>query len=213
MITLSHLSKTLGNQNILSDVSFTITSGERLIILGQNGAGKTTLIRCILGEYQPSSGEVRVLGFAPFKNRVRALEHIAFVPQLPPPLRYTVKELFDYCADVTDCDRNTIRSYCDYFELDVNAHIHKPFYKLSGGMKQKVLISIAFARSSPILIFDEPTANLDVVARDRFRSLLSDNRCRDKTMIFISHRIEEVSNVVKRSIELDLGKVVKDVLL
>ncbi len=210
MIEIQNLSKKLGGQDILSDISFTVLKGEKVIILGQNGAGKTTLIRCILGEYYPTQGSVLIDGFSPIRKRVEALRHIAFVPQLPPPLKYTVKELFDYSANITGCDQHHFRKYCTMFDLDIDAHVHKPFFKLSGGMKQKVLISIAFARKSAIMIFDEPTANLDAQSRAFFKKLVSDASMKDKTFMFISHRTEEVEGVVSRSIELDFGKVIKD---
>lgn len=210
MIEIQNLSKTLGGQAILTNISFVVPNGEKMIILGQNGAGKTTLIRCILGEYRPTQGLVRINGFSPVYERVDALRHIAFVPQMPPPLKYTVKELFDYSAKITGCDQSQFREYCTMFDLDIDAHIHKPFFKLSGGMKQKVLISIAFARESTTMIFDEPTANLDAKSRTLFKALVSDRVMKDKTFIFISHRIEEVEGVVNRAVELDFGKVVND---
>jgi ABC-2 type transport system ATP-binding protein len=213
MIEIKHLSKKLGNQMVLSDVSFDVPDGDKLIILGQNGAGKTTLIRCILGEYKPTSGVVKVNGVSPVSNRAVALGATVFVPQLPPPLRYTVAELLKYAEDVAQCDSKKMKDCCAFFDFDFASNAMKPFYKLSGGMKQKVLISIAFARPCSIMIFDEPTANLDIKGRESFQTLLSDASRRDKTFIFISHRVEDVSAAIKRSIELDLGKVVKDAVL
>ncbi len=210
MIEIKNLSKKLGGQPILKDISFSIPDGEKIIIIGQNGAGKTTLIRCVLGEYWPTQGSVVINGFSPVRKRVKALTNIAFVPQLPPPLKYTVRELFHYSASITGCAPNRFHEYCAMFDLDIDAHIHKPFFKLSGGMKQKVLISIAFARDSAIMIFDEPTANLDAKSRTFFKELVSGAEMKDKTFIFISHRTEEVEGVVSRAIELDFGQVTKD---
>jgi ABC-2 type transport system ATP-binding protein len=97
-------------------------------------------------------------------------------------------------------------------DLDLKAHVHKLFFKLSGGMKQKLLIAIALSRDPNIFIFDEPTANLDPQGRAIFYELLQPYK-RDKLMIFISHRLEEIGDLVNRKIEMDLGRVVNDALL
>ena len=76
-------------------------------------------------------------------------------------------------------------------------------------MKQKLLIAIAIAKKPEIFIFDEPTANLDPKGRESFYEIIKEYS-KDRLTIFISHRIEEVSNMVNRKVELDLGKVVLD---
>ena len=76
-------------------------------------------------------------------------------------------------------------------------------------MKQKFLIALAFGRASKAMIFDEPTANLDPSARERFKTLLR-KYAKDKSLIFISHRLDEVEGLVKRMICMDLGRIVDD---
>ncbi|MDR1528872.1 MAG: ABC transporter ATP-binding protein [Burkholderiales bacterium] len=210
MITIQNLDKAFAKQKVLSDVTIKIADGEKVLLLGHNGAGKTTLIRCLLGEYRPDHGTVTVAGHSLAHERVAALRKIAFVPQLPPPIRFTLNELFEYAAKIGHCDIDKIRKNSIYFGLNTDAHDHKAFYKLSGGMKQKTLISIAFSRDADIFIFDEPTANLDTMGRDRFRERISADAMKEKTIIFIGHRLEELSSVVTRIIELDLGKVIRD---
>ena len=85
----------------------------------------------------------------------------------------------------------------------------KSFFKLSGGMKQKLLIAISLARKSNIIIYDEPTANLDPKARDDFYRLLKQNED-EKVLLFVTHRLEEVRDLVNRQIYMDLGTVVSD---
>ncbi|MDR0247420.1 MAG: ABC transporter ATP-binding protein [Burkholderiales bacterium] len=210
MIDIQNLDKTLSSQKILSGITLNIASGEKVLFLGHNGAGKTTLIRCLLGEYRPDCGKISINGHSLSSERVEALREIAFVPQLPPPIRFTLDELFEYAAKIGHCSVDKIKENSLYFGLDADAHKHKAFYKLSGGMKQKILISIAFSRNADVFIFDEPTANLDSIGRDCFRKLIGAPEMSNKTLIFISHRLEELSSVVTRVIELDLGKVVRD---
>lgn len=209
MIKVKNLTKTFAKQNSLDDVSLSFGEAEKVIIMGQNGAGKTTLIRAILGEYIPSSGKVSIKGFNPFTNREEALQNIGFVPQLPPPIKFSVQELINYAQVSSNASKEDVISLCQKMDLDITLHMKKLFFKLSGGMKQKLLIAIALAKKPDIFIFDEPTANLDPKGRENFYALLEDVKS-DSLMIFISHRIEEVGHIVTRKIEMDLGKVIVD---
>jgi ABC-2 type transport system ATP-binding protein len=209
MIEVKNLTKKFGNQISLDNVSLKLEKNESVIIMGQNGAGKTTLVRTILGEYIPSQGGVLINQYDPFKHREKALQNIGFVPQLPPPIKLSVKELIDYAVISSGSKKEKITEICEKLELDLNSNFNKLFFKLSGGMKQKLLIAIALAKNPNIFIFDEPTANLDPKGREIFYSIL-DEYIDNKVMIFISHRIEEVHHIVNRKIEMDLGKVILD---
>jgi ABC-2 type transport system ATP-binding protein len=93
--------------------------------------------------------------------------------------------------------------------LDLGKIARLPFVKLSGGMKQKLLISIAMGRDTNILVMDEPAANLDPDARHIFFELLAE-RLQNTTMLISSHRLDEVAPLVNRVLEMDRGKVVLD---
>ncbi len=209
MIKIKNLTKTFGTQNSLDNISLELNKEDRVIIMGQNGAGKTTLIRSILGQYIPTNGEIEVAGFNPFKNRVDTISKIGFVPQLPPPIKLTVEELINFAVKSSNIDKDEIVELCSKMDLDIKSHFKKIFFKLSGGMKQKLLIAIAIAKKPEIFIFDEPTANLDPKGRESFYEIIKEYS-KNRLTIFISHRIEEVSNMVNRKVELDLGKVVLD---
>ena len=99
--------------------------------------------------------------------------------------------------------------YANEMKLDVSANLNKSFFKLSGGMKQKMLIAISLAKKSDIIIYDEPTANLDPKARDDFYRLLKQNE-EEKVLLFVTHRLEEVKDLVNRQIYMDLGKIISD---
>ncbi|MFV0562971.1 ABC transporter ATP-binding protein [Malaciobacter mytili] len=209
MIKINNLTKKFANQISLDNVSLELNKSENIIIMGQNGAGKTTLIRSILGQYLPTKGEILIANKDPFKDRVNTLNLIGFVPQLPPPIRLTVEELILYAKVSSNVNIDDIFRLCKKMDLDLQSHLKKVFFKLSGGMKQKLLISIAIAKNPDIFIFDEPTANLDPKGREMFYSLLEEYN-EKKLMIFVSHRIDEVSHIVNRKIQMDLGKVISD---
>ena len=212
MIEIKNVSKTFGSQKILSDVNLRILRGQKVAILGQNGAGKSSLMRIILGEFQSDAGEVKIGGFNPLKNRKAALELVSFVPQTPPPLKFSLAELCEFVCKSSNVKFEDIAKFCELMQLNLSANFKKPFYKLSGGMKQKMLISIAFAKNTPVMMFDEPTANLDPSARERFLALVGEFGV-DKTLIFISHRLSEIGDMLDRCVEMDLGCVVKDEIL
>jgi len=161
MIKVSNLTKKFGSHVSLDSINCEFNKNESIALMGANGAGKTTLIRSILGYYHPNAGEVLINGLNPVKDRVKVLENISFVPQLPPPIKLSLKELMQYISIGANVDKELIMHYANEMKLDATANLNKSFFKLSGGMKQKMLIAISLAKKSDIIIYDEPTANLD----------------------------------------------------
>jgi len=209
MIKTTNLTKKFGKHVSLDNVSIEFKKNESIALMGANGAGKTTLVRSLLGYYHPNSGEVLINGLDPIKERVKVLENISFVPQLPPPIKLSIAELMQYISVSAHVDRELITHYANEMKLDIKANLNKSFFKLSGGMKQKLLIAISLAKKSDIIIYDEPTANLDPKARDDFYRLLKQNED-EKVLLFVTHRLEEVKDLVNRQVYMDLGKVVSD---
>jgi ABC-2 type transport system ATP-binding protein len=212
MIEVSNLTKKFASHVSLDNVSVEFNKNEYIALMGPNGAGKTTLIRSILGYYHPNSGGVLINGMDPINQRVEVLDKISFVPQLPPPIKLSLNELIQYIEASSSVDKNLIMHYANEMKLDLKANLNKSFFKLSGGMKQKMLIAISLAKKSNIIIYDEPTANLDPVARDDFYRLLKQNED-EKILLFVTHRLDEVKEIVNRQIYMDLGKIVSDELV
>jgi len=209
MIKVSNLTKKFGTHISLDNVNCEFKKNESIALMGANGAGKTTLIRSIMGYYHPNSGEVLINGLNPIKERVAVLNHISFVPQLPPPIKLSIEELLQYISVSAEVDKELIKHYANEMKLDISSNLSKSFFKLSGGMKQKLLIAISLAKKSDIIIYDEPTANLDPKARDDFYRLLQQNE-EEKVLLFVTHRLEEVKELINRQIYMDLGKIVSD---
>ena len=209
MIKVSNLTKKFGSNISLDNINCEFHKNEAIALMGANGAGKTTLIRSILGYYHPNSGEVLIKGLNPVKERTKVLKDISFVPQLPPPIKLSLDELIKYVCVSADVDKELIMHLANEMKLDIKANLSKSFFKLSGGMKQKLLIAISLAKKSDIIIYDEPTANLDPKARDDFYRLLKQNES-DKVLLFVTHRLEEVKDIVNRQIYMDMGKIISD---
>ncbi len=208
MIHCENLSKSFKRARVLDGINLDIALGERIALIGSNGAGKTTLIRCLLGEYV-HDGKVSIDGRSSRTDRTAVLGGIGFVPQLPPPLKMPVGQLIEFSAALSGADPRQIDAIAGRLGLAVDGIRARPFIKLSGGMKQKLLIAIALGRDAKLLIMDEPAANLDPEARKIFFDLLAE-RQEKATMLISSHRIDEVAALVNRVIEMDMGKVVLD---
>lgn len=209
MIEIKNLTKKFGKAISLNNVSVNFNKNDHIALMGANGAGKTTLIRLMLGYYHPNDGQVLINGLDPINNRIDVLKNISFVPQLPPPISLNLDDLLSYIEKSSDTKREDIFYYAKEMELDLQGNMNKSFFKLSGGMKQKLLIAISLAKKSDIMIFDEPTANLDPKARDNFYRLLKEIRT-EKVMLFVTHRLDEVESLVNRQIYMDLGEIVSD---
>jgi ABC-2 type transport system ATP-binding protein len=208
MIEFNSLSKKFGKAEVLKELDLSINKGERIALVGSNGAGKTTLIRCLLGEYV-YSGSVLIDGKKPRDFRTDVLKHIGFVPQISPPLKIPVAQLISFVANLCESKEQKIIDMIEELGLDFNQIKSLPFVKLSGGQKQKVLISIALGRDADILIMDEPAANLDPEARHIFFKILA-TKIENSIMLISSHRLDEVAPLVNRVIEMDQGKIVLD---
>jgi len=209
LVNANRVSKVFMGTKVLDNVDLQIARGDRIAMMGPNGAGKTTLVRTILGFYHIDSGEITVNGHDPVKERVKVLKNISFIPQLPPPVKLSIEEMLLYVERSSEISRIKIFEESAKMDLDLEKHLSKPFFKLSGGMKQKLLIAIALSKKSDLLIFDEPTANLDPKGREKFYDLLTqiDEDC---STLFITHRLDEIEGLVNRKVYMDLGKVVED---
>ncbi len=208
MIKFSQVVKRFRGQTVLKGVDLEIPLGHRVALVGSNGAGKTTLIRCLLGEYT-HEGRVTIDGMDPRRQRTEVLSRVGFVPQLPPPLKMPVGQLIRFAATLGRADPRRIAEVAGQLGLDVAQFRRHPFFKLSGGQKQKLLIAIALGRDCDLLVMDEPAANLDPEARHIFFGLLAEKR-EQAAMLISSHRLDEVATLVNRVVEMDQGEVVLD---
>ena len=208
LLQVEQLGKAFGRENVLQEICLNIHAQDRIALVGSNGAGKTTLFRCILGQYQ-YKGQVLFDGLVPRENRQDVLNKIGFVPQLPPPLKMPVAHLIRFAADVSRSDPNEMIAVANDLGLEYTQIAKRPFNKLSGGQKQKLLISIALGRPTSLLIMDEPAANLDPDARHVLFQALAE-RADQVAMIISSHRLDEVATLVNRVVEMDQGKIVLD---
>ncbi len=207
IIEIEDLTKNFGKGDVLKGIALKIDKGERVIIVGGNGSGKTTLLRCIIGSYH-YDGTIKVLDRDARKKKSELARYIGYVPQLPPPMSMTVRQLIEFVCDVTGSDDEPILDVLKQLKFE-EAGIDRSFKRLSGGMQKKVLMAIAIGRVPDILILDEPLAHIDPKSREVISEAV--NAMPEKTtVLFTSHREEKGSIRASRLIEMDNGEIIVD---
>jgi nitrous oxidase accessory protein len=210
MVQVENLSKQFGKVKALDNLAFEIQAGEAVALWGANGAGKTTALRCLLGVI-PYQGTVRLGAFHSTWQGKAVRRLLGFVPQ---EINFhddlTVQETLHFYARLKKTAVDTAHTVSFLKRLGLDSHLEKQVGDLSGGMKQRLGLAIALLADPPVLILDEPTANLDVRAREEFLSLLAELKTAGKTLIFSSHRPDEVTALADRVLVLENGHLVAD---
>jgi ABC-type multidrug transport system ATPase subunit len=208
MITIAHVRKAFGPVVALDGVSLELGAGESVAFVGANGSGKTTLLRALLGLLR-FEGRICIGGVDVAREPEVALRCVAYIPQIAPPIDAPVEEVVRAHAAIRGMRDDETATRAQRLGLDLGACRRKKFRELSGGMKQKLLAAMALASGAPVLVCDEPTANLDGEARASFCAQLAE-RPASGLLVLCSHRAEEVRQLVRRVVELDGGRVVRD---
>ena len=208
MISIEHVSKRFGRVQALRDISLQIAPGERVAFVGSNGSGKTTLLRALLG-LSRTDGRIQIAGHDVAAHPELALRHVAYVPQIAPPLEAPVSEVVTAYAALRGIATGRVADEAAVMGLSLAELSRVRFRDLSGGMKQKLLAALALAAPAPILVCDEPTSNLDAAARHAFFGAIEE-RGPGSILLLCSHREEEVHSFVERVVELRDGELVRD---
>ena len=217
-IEVRNLSFSYGDRPVLHDISFSVDKGEFLSILGPNGVGKSTLFRCVLGLLSGYTGQVLVEGIDSRSFSVReAAKHIAYIPQSSHPIfNYSV---FDIVLMGRTSNLSTFRSprksdaeLCLWALEKVGiGHLRdRCFHRLSGGEQQLVLMARALVQRAPVLMLDEPTANLDfgnqLLVLEQCRSLAREGY----TVIQTTHHPEQSYQYSDRILAIQKGRVLTE---
>jgi ABC-2 type transport system ATP-binding protein len=208
LIEARDLTKRYGAHVALDRANFAVESGRIVGLIGPNGAGKTTALRAILG-LTSYEGQLQVLGREPLRDRT-ALMHdacfIADVAVLPSWLR--VDHAIDFVAGVHPRFRRD-RATALLAKTQIGGK--RRMRELSKGMKTQVHLALTMAIDAKLLVLDEPTLGLDILARSAFYdALVNDYMDETRTILITTHQVEEVENLLTDVLFIDKGRIVVD---
>jgi ABC-2 type transport system ATP-binding protein len=207
-IEICNLTKVYNEKRGLLPVTLEVAKGELIAVIGHNGAGKSTLLKILASWHLPDSGHVLVDGIN-LENRLAVVRKIGFVPETPNlfdffSVEYNLK-LFARLFQVPSLRIEEILK-----EFDLLPFRKNKIQVLSKGLRQRVSIGRALLADPPLLLFDEPTSGLDFEMTKEIYRLLKDFHASGKTIIFTSHRSEEIKTLATRVIMLHQGSLVFD---
>lgn len=205
---VKNLSKLYGQNRGLSATSFAVEHGELIAIVGHNGAGKSTLLKMLANWIVPDGGEAVVAG-VDLKNRAAAVKKIGFIPEDPNLFDFfSVQYNLQLFARLSRTPMSRVEQILD--ELNLQAFRKSKVQTLSKGLKQRVSIGRALIADPAILLLDEPTSGLDFETTREVYRLLNAMHDAGKTILFTSHRPEEIKNLATRIMVLHQGKMIFD---
>ena len=196
MIEVEGLTKLYGEFVAVSDLSFTVQSGEVLGLVGPNGARKTTTLRCLAGIIPATRGAIRICGFDVAKEPIAAKRQLAFFPDEPRLFDYlTVAQHLTFTARIYQVPNYQEIARPLMEELEIIDKVNLLPGELSRGMKQKLAIACGLLHSPKVIFFDEPLTGLDPIGIRRMKHSIM-NRAREGAAVIISshllHLLEEV---------------------
>src|SRR5580658_9219561 len=190
--------KKRGEVRAVNDISFICKPGQIYGLLGANGAGKTTTLRMLATILEPTSGTARVAGFDLMKDPENVRANVGFLSTATALYgRLTAQEMVEYFGRLYGLDDPTIERRINeiFTRLEMTDFRDRRCDKLSTGMKQKVSIARTLVHDPPVMIFDEPTGGLDVMAARTILGFIRECRERGKTVVFSTHVMSEAEKL------------------
>jgi ABC-2 type transport system ATP-binding protein/nitrous oxidase accessory protein len=205
VIRIDQVTKRFGRTTAVDGVTLDLAAGDSVALWGPNGAGKTTLIRCVLGLLR-YRGTIEVGGHDVKRRGKAARRLIGYVPQeLGFYDELGVAEAVGFFGALKGL--RSVRAGQALEAVGLGGHERKRVRDLSGGMKQRLALAIALLGDPPVLVLDEVTASLDAVGREELLRLLGGLSGSGRTVLFASHRVEEIVALAKRVVALERGRV------
>ena len=205
-IEVKSLKKYYGDIKAVDEISFAVKQGEVFGLLGPNGAGKTTTIEIMEGLREKDDGDVKILGFDPWKNGYELHKKIGVIPQQFNFFeKQNPKEAIEYYAALfgVKVDPNEILK-----DVLLEDSAKNRFENLSGGQKQKMGLALSLVNTPELLFLDEPTTGLDPNARRAIWEVIRGLKAKGKTIILTTHYLEEAEQLSDRVAIMNLGHIV-----
>lgn len=207
LVSVKGLHKAFGRRPVLRGLDFAVPQGKAVAFWGGNGAGKSTTIKCILGLLQ-FQGSIQVGGLDVIREGKQARQLLGYVPQeLCFYPDWTVRRTLNFCAQI----KRVAAGEADRLlaEVGLAEHTQKKVSELSGGMKQRLGLAVALLGNPLVLLLDEFTSNLDAAAREVLIGLLARQRSKGLTVLFATHRMDEVRALADEVLFMEQGQIIR----
>lgn len=212
-ITVKNISKFYGEQQALSNVSFSLKKGEIVGFLGPNGAGKSTLMKIITCYLKQDDGRIQVCKLDTLEKGLSVKKNIGYLAENNPLYsNMYVKEYLNFIGRVYKISDKEKKIQEVIKNTGLIIEEKKKINKLSKGFKQRVGLAAALIHDPEVLILDEPTTGLDPNQLAEIRSLIK-NVGENKTVLLSTHIMQEVDKICNRVIIINKGKIVDDQLI
>jgi ABC-2 type transport system ATP-binding protein len=209
LLSLESLTVRYGRKVACDSVGLSVGRGAVYALLGRNGAGKSSLVRCLLGQQKPASGRALLFGRDAWATRADAMVKIGVVPEEPDaPPTMTARQISSFCSRLyTRWDDEAFASRLARFGVPDKT----PFGRLSKGQKGEVMLSAALGHGPELLVLDDPTLGLDVVARQAlYEELVGELADRGTTIFLTTHDLSGFEGIATRVGILKDGRMVLD---
>ena len=218
MISVENLTKIFIQQNneklfAVKELSFQAEKGEIVVLLGVNGAGKTTTMRMLSTVLKPSSGKASIEGFDITSSPAKVRSNLGFLSgDTGLYARLTARETIKYFARLYDVKESVIPQRINELSklLDMDDFLDKKIDLLSTGMKQKVSIARSIIHDPPVMIFDEPTAGLDILTARNIVNFIHDCKAKGKCVLFSTHIMREAERIADRIVMIHAGQLLAE---
>lgn len=208
ILSAKNVNKRFKKFHALKDVNLTVNKGKIVGLIGPNGAGKTTLLKAVLG-LDSCDGDLKVMGFDPFKQRADLMKEICFIADVAVlPKWIKVSEVLRFTADAHP--NFSIQKAKDFLAKTKVNMDHK-VKELSKGMTAQLHLAIVMSIDAKLLVLDEPTLGLDILFRKEFYdNLLNDYFDNERTIIITTHQVEEIEHILTDVVFIREGEIVLD---
>lgn len=217
MLELNNVSKKFKSSTVVDNLSFTVSKGEIIGLLGENGAGKTTTLRMISTMLKITKGEISINGINVKSNaeKVRKEIGILFGGDVGLYDRLTGRENIRYFANLYGMNKKETDIRIDELakNFGMTEYIDKPVGKYSRGMKQKISISRSIVHNPSVMLFDEPTTGLDVSAARIIQDFILQCKEENKIILFSSHSMKEVEKLCDKVVIINKGNLIENCTL
>ncbi len=216
MLQILHLTKRFGNFKALDDETFEVRDGEITGFVGLNGAGKTTTMRIASGVMYPDSGDVLVDGHSILREKKKASEGLAWVPELPIfELDMKAIDYFVYIAGYLGYSISEARRLgMEALErVGLKGFENRKIANYSQGMKRRFALAVSTISNPKNYLFDEVLNGLDAQGISYFRNLALELRKEGKAVLFSSHILSEVESLADRVVFIHKGRIVRDMTI